>query len=107
MAMIMTRRAKRQTARFGQSSTHVSTVLSIPDAAEGSSRSIRSEPMRDTHFTYFVTVGRKKRKRRKGAGSAVRVKPHSRSPRGPNRGKKRVRVDPYRSEERRVGKECR
>ena len=42
-----------------------------------------------------VTVGRKKRKRKKGAGSAVRVKPHTRSPRGPNRGKKRVRVDPH------------
>ena len=42
-----------------------------------------------------VTVGRKKRKRRKGAGKAVKVKPHYRSPRGPNRGKKRVKVDPY------------
>lgn len=43
-----------------------------------------------------VTVGRKKRKRRPGAGSAVGVKPHWRSPRGPNRGKRRVRVDSYR-----------
>ena len=42
-----------------------------------------------------VTVGRKKRKRRKGAGSGVKVRPHTRSPRGPNRGKKRVRVDSY------------
>jgi len=42
-----------------------------------------------------VTVGRKKRKRKKGAGSGVKVKPHTRSPRGPNRGKKRVRVDSY------------
>ena len=42
-----------------------------------------------------VTVGRKKRKRKKGAGSAVRVKPHTRSPRGSNRGKKRVRVDSH------------
>jgi len=44
---------------------------------------------------YTVTVGRKKRKRKKGAGSGVKVKPHTRSPRGPNRGKKRVRVDSY------------
>lgn len=42
-----------------------------------------------------VTVGRKKRKRKKGAGSAVKVKPHYRSPRGPNAGKKRVKVDGY------------
>jgi hypothetical protein len=42
-----------------------------------------------------ATVGRKKRKRRPGAGTAVAVKPHTRSPRGPNRGKKLVRVDPY------------
>lgn len=42
-----------------------------------------------------VTVGRKKRKRRKGAGSAVKVKPHYRTPRGPNAGKKRVKVDGY------------
>ncbi len=43
----------------------------------------------------MATVGRKKRKRKKGAGTGVKVKPHTRSPRGPNRGKKRVRVDPY------------
>jgi hypothetical protein len=43
----------------------------------------------------MVTVGRKKRKRKKGAGSAVKIKPHTRSPRGSNKGKKRVRVDPY------------
>lgn len=42
-----------------------------------------------------VTVGRKKRKRKKGAGSAVRVKPHTRSPRGANKGKRRVRVDSH------------
>lgn len=42
-----------------------------------------------------VTVGRKKRKRRKGAGSGVAVTPHTRSPRGPNKGKRRVRVDRY------------
>lgn len=43
-----------------------------------------------------TTRGRKKRKRRPGAGSAVGVKRHTRSPRGPNRGKPRVVVDPYR-----------
>lgn len=43
----------------------------------------------------MATVGRKKRKRRPGAGSGVKVKPHTRSPRGSNKGKKRVRVDPY------------
>lgn len=43
----------------------------------------------------FVTVGRKKRKRRKGAGSAVKVRSHFRTPRGPNTGKSRVRVDGY------------
>lgn len=42
-----------------------------------------------------VTVGRKKRKRKPGAGSAVKTKTHTRSPRGPNGGKKRVRVDGY------------
>lgn len=46
--------------------------------------------------TYFVTRGRKKRKRKPGAGSAAKVKSHTRSPRGPNRGKPAVRVDPYR-----------
>lgn len=43
----------------------------------------------------MTTVGRKKRKRAKGAGSAVSIKSHTRSPRGPDRGKKRVVVDPY------------
>lgn len=43
----------------------------------------------------FVTVGRKKRKRKASAGSAVKVEGHTRSPRGPNRGKKPVRVDGY------------
>lgn len=43
----------------------------------------------------FVTVGRPKRKRRKGAGTGVKVKGHTRTPRGPNRGKKPVRVDGY------------
>lgn len=42
-----------------------------------------------------VTVGRKKRKRKRGAGSGVKVKSHTRSPRGANKGKRRVRVDPY------------
>lgn len=41
----------------------------------------------------FVTVGRKKRKRKPGSGTGVKVKPHTRSPRGPNKGKSRVRVD--------------
>lgn len=43
-----------------------------------------------------LTRGRKKRKRKPGAGSAVKVKPHMRTPRGPNRGKKKVLVDSYR-----------
>lgn len=43
----------------------------------------------------MATVGRKKRKRKAGARTGVTVKPHTRSPRGPNRGKKPVRVDPY------------
>jgi hypothetical protein len=43
----------------------------------------------------MTVVGRKKRKRRPGAGRAVTVKPHLRTPRGPNRGKKVVRVDGY------------
>lgn len=46
-------------------------------------------------FIFNVTIGRKKRKRKPGAGSAVKVRPHTRSPRGPNAGKKRVRVDGY------------
>ncbi len=44
---------------------------------------------------HCVTVGRKKRKRKKGAGSAVKIKSHTRSPRGSNKGKKPVRVDGY------------
>jgi hypothetical protein len=43
----------------------------------------------------MATRGRKKRKRLPGAGRAVPVKPHTRSPRGPNRGKPLVRVDGY------------
>lgn len=43
-----------------------------------------------------VTRGRKKRKRKPGAGSAVKTRSHTRSPRGPNKGKPRVRVDSYR-----------
>jgi hypothetical protein len=43
-----------------------------------------------------ITRGRKKRKRKPGAGSAVRVGGHLRTPRGPNRGKPAVRVDGYR-----------
>lgn len=42
-----------------------------------------------------VTRGRPKRKRRPGAGSAVKVGGHTRTPRGPNRGKPSVRVDGY------------
>lgn len=43
-----------------------------------------------------VTRGRKKRSRATGAGSAVKVKGHRRTPRGPNRGKPGVVVDGYR-----------
>lgn len=43
----------------------------------------------------FVTRGRAKRKRKPGAGSAVGVRSHTRSPRGPNGGKPKVRVDGY------------
>lgn len=46
-------------------------------------------------FVYNVTRGRKKRKRKRGAGSSVSVGGHTRSPRGPNRGKPTVRVDGY------------
>lgn len=42
-----------------------------------------------------VTRGRKKRKRRPGAGSSVAVGGHYRSPRGANGKKPRVRVDGY------------
>lgn len=44
---------------------------------------------------HAVTVGRKKRKRKPGAGTGVKVKGHLRTPRGPNAGKKKVRVDGY------------
>jgi len=44
---------------------------------------------------FNVTVGRRKRKRKPGAGSGVSVKGHVRSPRGPNAGKSKVRVDGY------------
>ena len=46
-------------------------------------------------ITHYVTRGRKKRKRKPGAGSSQSVKGHTRSPRGPNRGKPSVRVDGY------------
>lgn len=45
--------------------------------------------------TNFLTRGRPKRKRKPGSGSAVKVKGHTRTPRGPNRGKATVRVDGY------------
>lgn len=44
----------------------------------------------------MATRGRAKRRRRSGAGSAVGVRPHTRTPRGSNRGKPKVRVDGYR-----------
>ena len=43
----------------------------------------------------MTTTGRPKRRRAKGAGSAVKVGGHTRSPRGSNSGKKKVRVDGY------------
>lgn len=43
----------------------------------------------------MATRGRRKRSRAKGAGSSVRVKSHTRSPRGSNRGKPTVRVGGY------------
>lgn len=46
-------------------------------------------------LTGNVTRGRAKRKRKPGAGSAVKVGGHTRTPRGPNRGKPAVRVDGY------------
>lgn len=51
--------------------------------------------MDSTVTAYFITRGRKKRKRKPGAGTGVKVKRHSRSPRGPNAGKSRVIVDGY------------
>lgn len=43
----------------------------------------------------MATVGRKPRKRKPGAGTAVSVRSHTRTPRGPNRGKPPVRVKSY------------
>lgn len=43
-----------------------------------------------------LTRGRPKRKRRAGAGTAVKVGGYTRSPRGSNRGKPAVRVDGHR-----------
>lgn len=42
-----------------------------------------------------ITRGRKKRKRKPGAGTGVRIKRHTRSPRGANKGKPVVVVDGY------------
>lgn len=47
------------------------------------------------YFFWATTRGRPKRKRKPGSGSAVKVGGHTRSPRGPNKGKKAVRVDGY------------
>jgi hypothetical protein len=44
---------------------------------------------------HAITRGRKKRKRKPGAGSAVKIKRHTRSPRGSNKGKSPVVVDGY------------
>ena len=43
----------------------------------------------------YVTVGRAKRKRKPGSGTGVKVRSHTRTPHGPNAGKKRVGVDGY------------
>jgi len=43
----------------------------------------------------MATRGRKPRKRAAGAGSAVKVKPHRRTPRGSNRNKPAVIVAGY------------
>lgn len=43
----------------------------------------------------MATRGRKPRKRASGAGSAVSVGGHGRSPRGPDAGKPRVKVKSY------------
>ncbi len=45
---------------------------------------------------YNVTRGRPKRKRKPGAGRAVGIKRHTRSPRGSNGRKPKVVVDGYR-----------
>ena len=42
---------------------------------------------------YAITRGRKKRKRKPGAGTGVKIKRHTRSPRGSNKGKPKVVVD--------------
>jgi hypothetical protein len=42
---------------------------------------------------YYITRGRKKRRRKPGAGTGVKIKRHSRSPRGANKGKPKVIVD--------------
>lgn len=44
----------------------------------------------------MATRGRAKRKPKPGAGNAVRVKGHTRTPRGANRGKPAVKVGGYR-----------
>ena len=51
--------------------------------------------MNGSYTVAFVTVGRKKRKRKPGAGSGVKVKGHLRTPRGPIKGNRQVRVDGY------------
>jgi hypothetical protein len=43
----------------------------------------------------MATRGRRKRRRKPGAGTGVKVKGHGRTPRGPNRGKPPVKVDGY------------
>lgn len=43
----------------------------------------------------MATVGRKKRKRKPGSRTGVATKSHTRSPRGSDKGKKRVSVDAY------------
>jgi hypothetical protein len=48
-----------------------------------------------TDLVKYVTVGRRKRKRVPGASSAVKVSGHTRSPRGINANKRKVRVDGY------------
>lgn len=43
----------------------------------------------------MTTIGRPPRARKPGSGTSVAVKPHTRTPRGSNRGKRVVRVDGY------------
>lgn len=53
----------------------------------------------------MATRGRRKRTRKAGARSGVKVKGHGRSPRGSNSGKPKVRVDGYsRGKPRRKGR---